>query len=69
MYSKIISFAILAVLSVLFIVQNIAIVEIQFLFWSLKISQSLLVFLLLVIGTAMGWFLHGYYKHRKYRKS
>lgn len=62
---KIIGLVSLAALAVLFIVQNIAIVEIQFLFWSLKISQSLFVFLLLVIGTVMGWFLHGYYTYRK----
>lgn len=62
---KIIGFGILAVLAVLFIVQNIAIVEILFLFWSLKISQSLLMFFLLVIGIVMGWFLHGYYIYRK----
>lgn len=62
---KMTSIAVLATLSILFIVQNIAVVEIQFLFWSLKISQSLFVFLLLVIGTVMGWVLHGYYTHRK----
>ncbi len=62
---KIIIFVILSILFVLFILQNIAIIEIQFLFWSLKISQSLLIFLLLLIGTVMGWFLRGYYTYRK----
>lgn len=62
---KIITIVVLAGLSVLFIVQNVAIVEIRFLFWSLAISQSLLMFLLLSIGLFMGWFLHGYYKFRK----
>lgn len=65
MNAKIIGFAVLVTLSILFIVQNMAIVEIQLLFWSLKISQSLLVFLLLVLGSVMGWFLHGYHIHRK----
>ncbi len=65
MNSKTISLVSLAVPAVLFIVQNIAIVEIQFLFWSLKISQSLIVLLLLVIGTVMGWFLRGYYTYQK----
>lgn len=62
---KMMSFAVLATLSILFVVQNIAVVEIRFLFWSLKISQALFVFLLLVIGNVMGWVLHGYYTHRK----
>ena len=39
-------------LAVLFIVQNVAVVEIQFLFWSLSLSmsRSLLMFLLLAIA-------------------
>ncbi|MFC1816843.1 lipopolysaccharide assembly protein LapA domain-containing protein [Thermodesulfobacteriota bacterium] len=61
---KLITILILAGLVVLFIVQNIAVVEIQFLFWSMQISRSLLMFLLLAIGMVMGWFYHGYSKSR-----
>ena len=64
---KIITIVVLAGLAVLFIVQNVAIVEIQFLLWSLEMSQSLLMFLLLVIGIIIGWFLRGYYRYRKGR--
>jgi uncharacterized membrane protein YciS (DUF1049 family) len=46
-------------------VQNVATVEIQFLLWSMQISRSLLVFLLLAIGMAVGWFLHGHLGERK----
>jgi membrane protein CcdC involved in cytochrome C biogenesis len=28
-------------------------------------SRSLLMFLLLAIGIIIGWFLHGYLKHKK----
>lgn len=52
-------------LAVLFIIQNIAAVEIQFLFWSIQMSRSLLIFSLLAIGVIIGWFLHGYLKYRK----
>jgi putative membrane protein len=62
---KIISLVFLVFLGVLFIVQNVAIVEVQFLFWSIEMSQSLLIFLLLAIGIIIGWFLHGYYRVRK----
>jgi putative membrane protein len=62
---KIISLVFLVFLGVLFIVQNVAIVEVQFLFWSIEMSQSLLIFLLLAIGIIIGWFLHGYYRFRK----
>jgi putative membrane protein len=55
----------LAGLAVLFIVQNVAVVEIQFLFWSTQTPRSLLMFLLLAIGITMGWFLHGYYTYKK----
>lgn len=52
-------------LSTLFIVQNVAAVEIQFLFWSTQISRSLLIFLLLAIGMIIGWFLHSYVSYSK----
>jgi len=55
----------LAGLAVLFIIQNVAVVEIQFLFWSTQIPRSLLMFLLLAMGIIMGWFLHSYYTSRK----
>lgn len=50
---------------VLFIIQNVAIVEIQFLFWSMQMSRSLLMFLLLAIGIIIGWFMYGHLKHKK----
>ena len=51
-------------LVVLFIIQNVAVVEIQFLFWATQMPRSLLMFLLLAIGIIIGWFLHSYIKHR-----
>lgn len=62
---KLIIILILTGLAVLFIIQNVAVVEIQFLFWSVQMSRSLLMFLLLAIGMTMGWFLHGYVNYRK----
>ena len=50
----------LAGLILLFIIQNFAVVEIQFLFWSIQMSRSLLILFLLAIGVIIGWFLHGY---------
>jgi uncharacterized integral membrane protein len=52
---------------VLFIIQNVAVVEIQFLFWSMQMSRSLLMFLLLAIGILIGWFLHAFLKHKRAR--
>jgi putative membrane protein len=56
---KLILIMVLAGLTVLFIIQNVAIVEIRFLFWSMQMSRSLFMFFLLVIGLIIGWILHG----------
>lgn len=67
MNHKLILMLVLAGLSVLFIIQNVAVVEIQFLFWSIQMSRSLLMFLMLAIGVIIGWFLHSYLKYQKGR--
>jgi len=54
----------LAGLAVLFMIQNIAVVEIRFLFWSVQMSRALLMFFLVAIGIIIGWFLHSFFKHR-----
>lgn len=61
---KLILTLILAGLILLFIIQNFVVVEIQFLFWSIQMSRSLLIFFLLVIGVIIGWFFHAYLKQR-----
>ncbi len=40
-----------------FAVQNAAIVELKFLFWVVEFPRSLLIFLTMLIGVAIGWFL------------
>ena len=40
-----------------FAVQNAAIVELRFLFWVVEFPRSLLIFLTLLIGVVVGWFL------------
>ena len=51
-----------------FIAQNSAIVEMDFLWWSVSMSNSLLIFLTLVTGFALGWLTHGYLLYRKYKR-
>ena len=60
MNSKLILILVLSAFVVLFIIQNVAMVEIQFLFWSLQMSRALMMFLLLAIGIIIGWFLHAH---------
>jgi len=47
-------------LVVLFVIQNVAVVEIQFLFWSFSIARSLLLFLVLGICILLGWLLKSF---------
>ena len=62
---KMLMILILSGLAVLFIIQNVAVVEVQFLFWATQMPRSLLMFLLIAIGVIIGWFLHSYVKHRE----
>ena len=55
---------IFSTLAVLFVIQNVTVVEVKFLFWSLQMSRSLLIFILLAIGFIIGWFMHGHLKHK-----
>ena len=58
---------VLSSLAVIFIAQNVAVVEIGFLFWRASMSSALLLFFTLVSGFLLGWFLHSYLLHRKSR--
>jgi len=55
----------LVALAVLFIIQNMEVVEIRFLFWSISMSRSLMIFLLFTSGAVSGWLLHSYSGYRK----
>jgi len=44
--------------AVLFVYQNIGVIEIRFLFWSVAMSRSLLLVLVLLVGIAIGWLWH-----------
>lgn len=61
---KLIFSLVLTGLTVLFVTQNVAIVEIRFMFWEISLSRSLLIFFLLAIGIMIGWLLHSYLAHR-----
>ena len=62
---KMIIALVLAGVCVIFIFQNIEVVQIHFLLWSFAMSRSLLVILLLVMGIAIGWLLHGFLRVRR----
>jgi putative membrane protein len=66
---KLVLSLILAGLAVLFIIQNVAVAEIRFLFWTLSMSRSLLMFFILAIGIVLGWLLHSFMMHRQVKES
>lgn len=47
----------LLLLVMIFAVQNAETVEVQLLFWAVNLPRSLLIFMMLLIGTVIGWFL------------
>jgi putative membrane protein len=53
----------LLALVVIFTVQNATAVTVNFLFWKLEISRSLLIFFVLIIGIIVGWISHSHYQH------
>ena len=65
MHVKLVLSLILAGLSVLFVIQNVAVVEVRCLFWSLHMTLSLLVFLLFAAGLIVGWMMHSYWAYRR----
>jgi len=62
---KLITVLVLVGFAVLFIIQNVAVVEVQFLLWSIQVSRALLMFLLLAVGIIVGWFLHSFFNFRR----
>lgn len=62
---KLISTLIFIGVVVIFVIQNVTVVEIKFLLWSFEMSRSLLYFILITIGIVSGWLLNSYYRHKK----
>lgn len=55
---------VLIALASIFIVQNVEVVELRFLFWTLAMSRALLFVFLVLVGIALGWFLRGHFVHK-----
>lgn len=51
---------VLLALVLVFAVQNMVIVQVQFLTWSLSMPRSLLVMVLLLIGFVLGWIVSSF---------
>jgi uncharacterized integral membrane protein len=51
--------------SLLFIIQNARMIDVDFLLWTIHISFAVVIFVTLVIGFFLGWVSHGYRLHRQ----
>lgn len=69
MHARLILGLVLIGAAVLFILQNIGIIEIRFMVWSVSMSRSLLLFIVLFIGVVIGWLWHGVSSWRSRRRS
>ena len=65
MHFKLFLSLLLAGFAVLFVVQNVAVVELRFLLWRLQMTLSFLIFLLFAGGIVVGWLLHSYWLYRR----
>jgi len=65
---KIILLIIVACFVVIFVTQNVSAVTVSIFFWEISLSLALLIFFVLAIGFALGWFLHSYIAYQKIKK-
>lgn len=66
-FKKILIF-VLTGIALLFIIQNLSIVEIQFLFWSFSLPRAIFLGLVLGTGILIGWLWHSYLFHKHEEK-
>ena len=52
----------LILLVMIFAVQNATTVDIRLLFWDVAFPRSLLIFMMLLIGMVIGWFLRSVFR-------
>ncbi|MCR4300560.1 MAG: LapA family protein [Sulfuricaulis sp.] len=64
---KLILTLLLAMMVTVFALQNTAVVEIRFLFWTVSMSRALLILVVLAIGMVLSWLLQGYLFRRRRR--
>jgi len=64
-YIKLGAIALPIALLVMFIVQNMAIVELKFLVWSVEVRRSLIILGVFAIGILIGRLIYGFPKNRE----
>ncbi|MBN1356314.1 LapA family protein [bacterium] len=52
-------------LVLIFVIQNVELVDVRLFFWTLSMSGALLFFILFISGVVCGWSVLSYYFHQK----
>ncbi len=67
---KTIVFIVIAILIVIFTIQNTQVVDIQFFLWKASISRALVILSTLFIGIILGWLITwtGYFRRKRTAK-
>lgn len=65
MSTKLTAGIILLGIIVVFTIQNSAVVELRFLFWTLSMSRALMIYAVLAAGMAVGWILCSWSQHNR----
>ena len=52
-------------LVIIFSLQNAELLTVNFLFWSFELRRVIVLFLVLLIGFAIGWMFHGWPRRRR----
>ena len=60
---KLFGIVVLIALAAIFVVQNVEVVEVRFLFWKIAMSRALMFVFLVLIGMGVGWLLRGHQSH------
>ena len=61
--------AIFALLALIFLVQNIEVMTVHFLFWQLSMSRAIFLFFILLTGFIFGWFLNSFVSYSQKKKN
>jgi uncharacterized integral membrane protein len=56
------------ILAVIFIMQNVQVVEVAFLGWTISMSRSILFVVMILIGFVLGWGVGSFGKRRRIKK-
>lgn len=67
MYFKLLTAIVLLVLVLIFIFQNVEMVQIQFLVWQVETARGLMALIIFLVGVVTGWLGRSQLAHRKKR--